>query len=380
MGTVRFSGGGGSKRRAGYAGIRPLKAKQVIPKQVKIVRVFPEDERVIRNLKRFGNVKAPFPDAEKKEKLLLLMGLNDWANVGYRLAEAVNRYSENWGARVIVGNPHKLGYPFDILAVGRNYDMILRLMKKADFILYVGSYYGYTPVGIRPNLKKTKRGIWHGGTAFRTKFKVYNRDIHPLLDAVFAHRDLETLGKGILRLDAPFNTDKYTPRKGRRGNKVVVGHSAHFTAGRKDFFKGTNFLRSAMVNLNRKFGGKINFDLISNLSWQDCLKRKKGNDIFFDQIAGYKIPNGATHGYGLSLVEAASMGAVCLAGSGYDDTPIITVKNDRDIVREIGFLVDHPKKLRELSRKTRKWAVDTHGYKVISDYFTGIIDGVLEKF
>ena len=158
-----------------------------------------------------------------KRPLVVLLGKYDWANVGYRLMEAINRYTD-WNARCIVVNKHPFDFPTDIIADPLRMDEIKILLNSADFYLYISSFYATQPLGMKAK-RSTPRGIWHGGSYYRNHVPHFNKDIHKRFHVVFAHRDLEKLDKGIVRLQAPIDTDKYQYVPKDFDNKIIVGHS-----------------------------------------------------------------------------------------------------------------------------------------------------------
>jgi len=239
---------------------------------------------------------------------------------------------------------------------------IKNMMENADFILHISSFFGTSPGGIVPN-KKIPSAIWHGGSYFRNQFKMFIRDIHRRYKMVFAHRDLETLGKNIKRLQAPIDTDNFEYQKRDWNGTITIGHSPSDRG-----VKGTHFFEEAIPILRNKFGNKINFSLYEG-DWKAVMRKKRGWHIYFDQINREYELNGATHGYGVALIESACYGSICMCGSKYSDTPIITVRNAADIVKKVTNLMNHRDRLEKLSIKTREWVVKEHGYETIGNYF-----------
>ena len=303
-----------------------------------------------------------YSDNSKKSPLLLILGECDWAHVGHRLAEAVNKYT-NWEARVIVERQVKEGFPVDILANQGNYALMSALFRSANYVLFISSHFKYRPLGLMlPHT--TPKGLWHGGSLFRQNYSSYNQRVHPHFNHVFAHRDLISLGKNIDLLHAPYDTDKHKYEAKDFDGKIIIGHSPSIQGQ-----KHSDIFMAAQEILQRKYGDKIGFDIMCGLPWNAVLERKKKIHIFFDQIAGYVIPPNATHGYGVSLLEAAAYGAVCLCGCDYRDTPIYTVRNANDIVKTVSNLMDCRQLLKERSLLTRAWVVREHGYKAVANDF-----------
>ena len=285
-----------------------------------------------------------------KRPLIILLGKYDWANVGYNLMDAINRFTD-WNARCIIINKHpRFDFPHDILFAPDRMMEIKNMMENADFILYISSFFGTSPGGVVPN-RKIPSAIWHGGSYFRNQFPMFIRDIHKRYKMVFAHRDLETLGKNIKRLQAPIDTDKFEYQERDWNGPITIGHCPSHRG-----VKGTHFFEEAAPILKERFGKQIKFSLFEG-DWDEVMRKKKKWHIYFDQINEEYELNGATHGYGVALIESACYGSICLCGSKYKDTPIITVRNASDIVKKVTALMNHRDKLENQSIKTREWVI-----------------------
>lgn len=306
--------------------------------------------------------KAPI-----KRKNVVFLSLKDFASVSTRLAEAINKYTD-WNARCISRKENPFGYPNDLLEVEENKKEIRKVLKQSDVIIWGSSSFGYFPFDIRPN-RNIYYGLWHGGSDYRKSYRDFNK-IHPELDFVFSHRDLVGLDKGNIKLQAPYNCEDYEVPKRKWGGTLKIGHSPS-----KRGIKGTKHFLNGMKKL-KKGGFPIEVVLLENMTTEEVVEAKRDLHIFFDQIGGYEVPlgDGANYGYGMSLVESASYGTICLAWSDYPDTPIIMVRDDEDIYRRVSKLLNNRKQLPKLSKKTREWVVKEHGYENISKYFIKIIE------
>lgn len=310
-------------------------------------------------------------------KNIVFLCLHDWASVSTRLSEAINKYTD-WNARCICKYPNPFGYPNDLLERDENKEEIRRVMNKADVIIWGSSFYGYKPFGIGPKSHQFL-GIWHGGSDYRKRYKMFNSEIHHMLDFVFTHRDLEELDDYNIRLQVPFNCEDYVVPKRDWNGKIRIGHSPSSRAK-----KGTNYFLKAAEMLKKDFPGDVEIVLLENMTTKQVLKEKERLHIFFDQIggvAGYTIPveDGGNCGYGLSLVESATLGTICLSWSDYSDTPILCVKNENDIYSTVSNLLKNRKKMKELSKNTRNWVIKEHGYQNISRYFIAIMENLTQN-
>lgn len=310
--------------------------------------------------------------------LVLILGKYDFSGIAYHLAKSINRHVDGWRARSMVEMIHRFKWPHDILIRKQNRGLIYQLLNEASFILFSSSGYHCRPLDLNIP-KNVPWGIWHGGTHFRSCHKAIIENIHPAFDFVFAHRDLVGLGNNIIELQAPFDTEKFSYINRDHDGCIYVGHTPS-NADRKN----TAIFQSAANKLKNKYGEKISFEITNWQPFNEVMEMRKKWHIFHDKIRTARIPPGGTQGYGTSLVESASLGTVgmCSLDDSFDNTPILRVNTEKDIVREISNLMDDREKLKELSLKTRGWVVKAHGYKAISKHFMHSImkDGYLQNY
>ena len=290
---------------------------------------------------------------------------NDWAGVQNGLKTAVEKHS-NHTFRVINQRPHKYGYPHDLIEREEDWTEYERYLFKADLVLFGASQYWYKPFSI-PIPDDVPWAIWHGGSDYRKQPEHYIEDIHPLMDVIYAHRDLLGLCHRAYLLHQPYDTRNYRPIE-RSDTPFYVGHSPSV-----ENRKRTEFYIEAMTRL-RYDHPNLNIEplLMMNMSAEEVLHLKEKCHMFFDQIYNPKtvlIPEGANMGYGLSLVESAAVGSVCMAGCDYPDTPILHVNTPEDIMREVMWLYNNRDVWQRLSTETYEWVNREHSYENIAEQF-----------
>ena len=306
-----------------------------------------------------------------KKKVILFLSKSDWASLALRLSGAINRYT-NWTAVCVSETSNVIENP--LLSTNSKYEFYIRkVMRTADVIVYGSSFYGWHPFDeqINPN---AFLGIIHPGTAYRKNHKLFNERVHPKLDFVVVGYDFQNLCDNPIVIFNPVDVEKYEVPV-RPMSPIIVGHSpsgwkANMERGRA--LKGTHHLIDAMSILKKKYGNRIDIDIIQNVSLEECLRRKQLCHIFFDQIGDtnvYTQAEGELPMYGTSLIEAGSFGSVCLSHADVPDSPIFCVKNSDDIVNVISDFMDHPSTIMD---DTRKWIFENHSYKSVGTKF--IID------
>ena len=157
--------------------------------------------------------------------------------------------------------------------------------------------------------------------------------------------------------------------------KIIVNHAA--TDRSK---KGTGLLADA-IGLLREAGVEAVADISTNLTWKFSLLRKRGCDIYFDQVfAGF---------YGVSAVEALLLGKPVLVGlSGWTESwlehfyapPFYRVSTAEDIVKAVEFLKSKSEKtLKDMAMKRVEWAHRVHGLDRVGRQWKSVIEEVSKR-
>jgi len=311
-------------------------------------------------------------------KIISLVCIQDYAGICYNLCEAVNRFT-NWKIYHIIKRQHRFKYNSGIDINEKN--NVQKIFNKSDVIISQSCFDWDVKKLILPypeelnNFKidkNTKLGLWHGGSVYRQNYDFWNKEIHPKCDYIFAHRDLEGLDNRIKRLQATIDVDKYFCDN-KNYKDIFIGSSP---STRKDH--GTEFFIDAIKQLN-KCNTEYNLELIENIPNEECMNRKKKINLFFGEIGDYEIPKGATRGYGVSIIEAAAFNSVCIDWSNYKDTPIISVKNTKEILNSMLYFLNNKDEIQPLSEETRKWVINEHGYRNVANKFISDIEETINE-
>ena len=212
---------------------------------------------------------------------------------------------------------------------------------------------------VKKLIRKNKKIICHyHGEDLRS------RGVMPLIDK-FSNlnltNELDLLNKhpNLKYLFLPFETSRFVEKPNL--NKILrVGH-----APTNRFYKGSDHIIRVCEKL--KMEGKIEFDLIENVSNKKALKRKKKSDIFIDQI-GLK----GGWGYGMNSIESLSMGICTLTemnkeyNSFIPDHPFINVNKDNLEVVLRGIISDR-EKIRDCGIAGKAWVDTNHNIKKVGD-------------
>ena len=308
-------------------------------------------------------------------KRILFLSQVDYAAIASRLTEAINEHTD-WEAMSVVDGltpggkyiqsiqDEKSTYLYE-----NNVEKVTEFLKLADVIIW-GNHPAWNPVDVEHIREDAIKGIWWTGSNYRTRNPSLIRRYNKKMDLIFTHRDLENFDPRAIRLGQPFNCDLCTPDQ--TDDKILIGHSP--SQPDKLWKKGSFHFFNAMRKMEIRYRDRIEVVLMKSMEPGEVLLKKCKLHIFFDQIGGYYMPRHGVHGYGMSLVEAASAGAVCLCWSDYKDTPIIHVENGADIEMAIEHLMDNPDELERLGKETREWALATHDQFNVAKRFVSILD------
>ena len=309
-------------------------------------------------------------------KRIIFLSEMDYSAVASRLTEAINKHTD-WEAMCVVKSLTRGGEyiqsiqsPQSTFVYNENEATVKDFIQTADVVIW-GNYPGWKLNGATNLIRKNAiRAVWWTGSNYRAKSEQMIEAYHKNMDIIFAHRDLENLCPGTIRLEQPFDFDLCTPNQS--GDKILIGHSP--SDPNKLWKKGTHHFTNAMRKITRDYGNRVETILMKDMHQKDLLEWKGRLHIFFDQIGGYYMPRNGVHGYGMSLVEASAGGAVCLCWSDYPDTPIIHVETGADIEMAIERLMDNPAELKRIGELTRKWAFRTHSQDNVAKRLVALLD------
>ena len=131
------------------------------------------------------------------------------------------------------------------------------------------------------------------------------------------------------------------------------------------FYKGSEIIINICEALQSE--GKIEFDLIENVSNSVAINRKLKSDIFIDQVG-----NKGGWGYGMNSVESLSMGVCTLTemndvyNSFIPDHPFINV-NSENLDSELRFLINNREKILAHGEAGKRWVEKKHDIKNVAD-------------
>jgi hypothetical protein len=334
-------------------------------------------------------------------KRVLLFAPVDASGSFYKWTDAINRHTE-FAARLVTLYRHKHGYPLDLLLPFPDLDGragFKRICDESDIFLVKdepGFYNGSNllPPDLLSRWGKPQIFTAHGGymRKLRTEpeFRRFVQDYDAHL-AMTPDLNYEWFRGAYI----PHAIDTDTLGFGWTDSRIVA-HSP--TRSEDPEKKGTHFFNAALAALvDRPDWAGWQGDLITNVSYEDCLARKRRAAIFFDQ-AGQHTQSAfgvqqVIGWYGNSAIEAMTFGIPTIAHlspdaldgaerAGWDlraNCPVINVERSADSLR--GALLDFARASErakaDLARRTRDWAVDFHGYRSIGERLAAVFVALL---
>jgi len=343
---------------------------------------------------------------ESEGRRILFYADMDFSGSLFKWVEAINK-NTNFAARLVTSQPHPYGYPLDILIPDylpksirmRNtcyeamYDKIHRLVAEANVVhfkeeakLFIASpecKNDQISSIIEKEARNAKIPIvftlcgsfarhHQNDVVYRSFIKTFNTVVSMTPDLCFDWIDKP------LYIPHAIDTDKFTPTW-KDGKLVTHSPSSKDKKGTEQFLEA--------VNLLKKFNFNIETDIITNTSFEECLRRKGESSLFFDQAGRSKTSNdqnSETIGwYGNSAIEAMAFGIPVIAHLSKKafegakragnlavlSCPVINVEcEDVESIRkaiEDYFLLDTLDR-RKLSNSTRAWAESFHSYKAVA--------------
>lgn len=277
--------------------------------------------------------------------------IRDYAGIGFRLHEAINKFTEHESRQLIMAK-HKWGYPYDILTT--NGDVIRKWIDWADVVNCWGQTHPLRVAGKIPD----KLIITHVGSYFRRNPEKRHKEAQELgakelvcTPDLLIHPEFKWIPNAV-------PVDEWAKLKRGHSGKPIVCQSPSSLR-----MKNTQEIKR---QIRRKKNIKLN--IIRLVSWRECMKRKAAADIYLGCF---------TCGYGMSSLEAWAMGIPVI---NYIERPHRAL-----FLREIGYLPFYESPLEKLSEAIDalldkqtygkyaklgyQYVKDFHDYPVIAERF-----------
>jgi len=135
--------------------------------------------------------------------------------------------------------------------------------------------------------------------------------------------------------------------------------------------KGIPYFEKALEIIREKYAPKIEIIVTENLPYADYLNRYHKAHIILDQVHAYD--------QGYNALEAMAQGKVVFTGAENeflqhyqlpeDEVCINALPDANKIAEKLSYLIEHPEKIIEISKKARKFIEKEHEYKRIAQRY-----------
>jgi hypothetical protein len=345
---------------------------------------------------------------------VLMFATSDYSGSFSRLAEALNRYSPH-SIRCVVSVPHSYGYVHDLVipksvlsadaSVARAEESstepemaiesarasearrFAELLDEADVIHFkdeAGFLHSRNglPADLLARAGKPTIHTQYGGWAraheddddYRTYVNSFAARVCMTPDLCFEWGEWDLIPFPIDAIALPYS---WTDRR-------RVAHSPSSPSR-----KATDIFLEAVSTL------AVEVDVITGVSYEECLERKRQAGLFFDQ-AGAEDPSKlgvstVVGWYGNSAVEAAAFGIPTMAhlsdvalrradraGMDLASIPVLNTPRSPDGMRDCitsYFALRAPER-EALARRTRDWILETHSYPAVASRLASVYERV----
>jgi hypothetical protein len=305
--------------------------------------------------------------------MILFFATSDWANVGYTYSQALR--SVGVKAKALALYPEVFSYPKQA-EIYSSFERMEKLVRGADMVIFMHSDDHFMKLPF--NLEGTRLGVFHGGTRYRFAPGLYNSVWNPVVEfSIIQTGDLLDLGaKNQLWVLPGLDMNKIKPKAAIKDKKGRIKF-AHFP--NKPSIKGTMYIENAVQKALRKAKFIWTCDEERTFDWKANLDRMAQCDVYIEacmpnqpQIGtGKEFPYGE---WGVQGLEAAALGKVVITHfrsheryeKEYGPCPLLWANSEREVKKRIeeccamGY-----EGVRELGKKTRKWAEKYHSYEAV---------------
>jgi hypothetical protein len=234
--------------------------------------------------------------------VLIISPTTDFAGVGINLKRAFDEFSPTWHARHVVRTPSPYSYPMDFWWPRRDRaitEQVRTMFRKADIVHVMD----------KPNVlthfhrERQRFVVQHLGTRYRENPEQMTAQSR-MYDAIEITDSIDLLLYPHVRF-VPVAVDTRALLETRRQfyRPGIATRIAHAPTDRST--SDTDVVLAVIERLRQEI--PIEFDLIENVSNQECIERKARADIYIDRMG---------IGFGVNAIECWSMGIPVVSGFG----------------------------------------------------------------
>ena len=137
------------------------------------------------------------------------------------------------------------------------------------------------------------------------------------------------------------------------------------------YTKGVHYFEKALAIIREKYSDKVEIIVTGNIPYHEYILAYNKAHIVLDQVF--------TYDQGYNALEAMAKGKVVFTGAETeflnhynlkeDEVAINALPNVDYIVEKLSFLIEHPKKINEITECARNFIKKEHHYKIIAEKY-----------
>ena len=295
---------------------------------------------------------------------VLFICQRDWANHSYIMTQCLKKVGIE--AIAVTTHANKLHFPEQAIKCN-DPNKLNEYTRETDVIVFMHSQF----IGTNVDLKTKKVLVFHTGSRYRQHPTEMNSLFDPIVDVTLTAADTFNLcGKNEKYVVVPVDTEKLQPIYNT--NNLII---AHYPSGNK----GKDIICSVMEEFDVEF--RYSNEVVS---WEQNIQRLSECDIYIEDLR-QKQRNRVTSGFGLTALEAASLGKIVVTRLIYKEKyeeeigkcAIQVANNKEELYNVIKNLISlNPDQILELKRQSRKWVENCHSYKVVGNMFKTIFNEI----
>lgn len=236
-------------------------------------------------------------------KVLILSNGEDAGGVGIGIKRAFDKHAPGWEVRCVRRTDNYIKYPTDITWLPNDHEagkLVRHLAAEADVLHLMQKWWSDDDL---PGYSSKGKVIHHHGTYFRRGPEWMIAETRRVgAVAVAGTLDLVLLDPDSIEwLPAPYDLEGLARLKASapKRPRLRIAHAPTNLGG-----KSTSYFRAAAAKL--KENHDVDIDVITHVTWRECLMRKALADVYFDQVLT---------GYGNNAIESWGMGLPVIAGA-----------------------------------------------------------------
>lgn len=331
-------------------------------------------------------------DAAERSRRVLLVAPKDFAGSMFKWAEALNAHTDV-AARLVTFQEHQYGYPQDLIIPECDDARLASALSLADEagVLHLKDEHSWFLGGSGFTNLRLIRAMFFGDEFASvpkvfTHYGGYARKFKAERDYVEAVRRFDGRVAMTPDLNFPWFEGAYIPH-----TIDVEAHGYGWTDSRifahspSSPEKKATYLFEETVEMLPRLHPRLwegwSVELISGVSFEECMRRKRAASLFFDQAGRHRVADLGIDDiigwYGNSAIEAMAFGiptmahlsdtALAQAAAAGVDTgaiPVINIERTRAAMIDafVAFAGADPEARAALSRRTRAFTEAFHGY------------------